>query len=44
MPWVVSTSSITFSAATGEKKLGQPVPLLNFESDENSGRPQQMQA
>ena len=29
--------------ATGRKKLGQPVPESNFESDEKSGRPQQTQ-
>src|SRR3954470_5058520 len=44
MPWVRSTCSITFSFATGWKKLGQPVPELNLESDENSGSPQQTHA
>ena len=32
-----------FSAAIGWKKLGQPVPEWNFESEENSGSPQPAQ-
>jgi hypothetical protein len=34
---------MTFSAAMGWKKLGQPVPESNFVSDLKSGRLQQMQ-
>ena len=34
---------MTFSFATGWKKLGQPVPESNFESDANSGKPQHTQ-
>jgi len=30
---------VSTAPSSGEKKLGQPVPLSNFVSDENSGRP-----
>ena len=43
MPWPRSTEVVTFSAATGWKKLGQPVPEWNLPPDANSGRPQQTQ-
>jgi hypothetical protein len=33
-----------FSAATGWKKLGQPVPESNFTFERNNGSPQPMQA
>ena len=33
----------TFSFETGWKKVCHPVPELNLESEENSGRSQQMQ-
>jgi hypothetical protein len=44
MPWLRSTFSATFPLAMGWKKLGQPVPEWNFESDENRGKPQPAQA
>ena len=44
MPWLESLAVTTFSAATGWKKLGQPVPELNLPADENKGSPQQTQA
>jgi len=43
MPKLRSSCVITFSAATGWKKLGHPVPELNLASDAKSGKPQQMQ-
>jgi hypothetical protein len=44
MPWLQSSCVLTFSAATGWKKLGQPVPELNLAADVKSGSPQQTQA
>ena len=38
MPWLLSVWVLTFSGATGWKKLGHPVPESNFESEANSGR------
>src|SRR5580704_2931985 len=42
-PIELSACSMTFSFAIGWKKLGQPVPELNLESDANSGKPQPAQ-
>jgi hypothetical protein len=44
MPWLMSRSVPIFSAATGWKKLGQPVPESNFTFERNNGSPQPMQA
>src|ERR1035437_7412306 len=43
MPNVESRCSITLLAAPGLKKLGQPVPELNFVCESNSGAPQHTQ-
>ncbi len=43
MPYELSAISVMANASTGWKKLGQPVPLSNLVSDENSGSLQQMQ-
>jgi hypothetical protein len=37
IPWEVSIFSWMFSLAIGSKKLGQPVPELNFEADRKRG-------
>src|SRR5579859_628333 len=43
MPKVVSLFSVTFSAAIGAQKLGQPVPESNLVAESNSALSQQMQ-
>src|SRR5690606_21534559 len=43
IPWLVSRISRTCAGSTGWKKLGHPVPELNFESEENSGSPHSAQ-
>jgi hypothetical protein len=43
IPKLSSSLSKTFSLAIGWKKLGQPVPELNFAEDEKSGNWQQIQ-
>src|SRR5690606_18846032 len=44
IPWLRSLVVVTFSSATGWKKLGHPVPLSNLLALENNGSPQQTQA
>src|SRR5450755_3641081 len=39
MPKVLSSWASTFTSAAGWKKLGQPHPASNFESDKNSSFP-----
>jgi hypothetical protein len=39
MPWLMSRFSTTCSSSSGRVKLGQPQPLSNLSSDENSGSP-----
>ena len=40
MPWLLSTSSLTFSRLAGSQKLGQPVPESNLALASNSSAPQ----